>query len=115
MMSYIKKFNEDFESAQRVTDYPAGMYKADSDKNVSYDIEDILEDFTDRLVSGQALEIPKSKVESFLDIISKLPWIKIPELGNSNMYYFILLGEDLYWSEKPYIGKFKIPVYTPNF
>lgn len=115
-MVYIKKFNEDFEFGQRVTDLPAGMYKADSDKNISYDIEDILEDFTDRLVSGQALEIPKSKVKSFLDIISELPWIKIPELENNiNMYYFILLGENLYWSEKPYIGEFEIPVYTPNF
>jgi hypothetical protein len=106
---YIKKFNEDFNSGERVTDYSGNMYKSYSNNDYDdYDVDDII----DILTEGKVIKVSKEKIKTFLNIFEELTWIKIPESQYSDdVYYFILIGENLYHMNKPYIGEFELDVY----
>lgn len=91
-MKHLKKFNE-------------GKY-------------DKAHSFADKLKNGFAISVSKENIEDFFNILRDILWIEVPEYTeyySNERYYFVLFGNRLLHSDKPYFGGNKLEVYTPSF
>jgi hypothetical protein len=77
----------------------------------------------DKLKDGFAISISKNNVEIFLKVLSDESitnyfWMDLPKYSKhyiSDRYYFVLIGNRLLHSDKPYFGSQELEVYTPSF
>lgn len=101
-MKHIKKFNEGLE-----TDGEGGKGK--------YARAHL---FADRLKDGFAINISSEDIDKFFNILKDITWIKLPKglehYNNEDRYYFVLFGDRLLYSDKPYFGGSELEVYTPS-
>jgi hypothetical protein len=108
-MKHIKKFNEGLEDhiidGERTDgDWGKGKYAK-------------AHHFADRLKDGFAINISKDDVDKFFDILKDITWIELPKSSEhytNSRYYFVLFGDRLLHSDKPYFGGNELEVYTPS-
>ena len=100
-MKHIKKFNEGLED--HIIDGERPNYE-------------IAHHFADKLKDGFAILIEGENVEKFFKTLKSIFWIKLPDSKEykNEKYYFILIGNRLLHSDKPYIGEYELEVYTPS-
>lgn len=77
----------------------------------------------DKLKDGFAISISKDKVSIFLKVlndesVTNYFWMDLPKSSEhytSDRYYFVLIGNRLLYSDKPYFGNQELEVYIPSF
>ena len=74
--------------------------------------------FANKLKNGFAISVSKENIEDFFNILRDILWIEVPEYTehySNERYYFVLFGNRLLHSDKPYFGGNKLEVYVPSF
>jgi hypothetical protein len=116
-MKYIKNFNES-KSYQE----PHSLYFGE-DKTKGNSFEEgkgkyaKANFFADKLKDGFAINVSKENVDNFFTILKDITWIDLPKSSDhytSDRYYFVLFGNRLLHSDKPYFGGNELEVYTPS-
>jgi hypothetical protein len=79
--------------------------------------------FVDKLKEGFAISISKNNIEVFLKVLSdervtNYFWMDLPKYSKyytNDRYYFVLIGNRLLYSDRPYFGDQELEVYTPSY
>jgi len=74
----------------------------------------------DHLKKGFAIKIYQEDIDQFFSIINDYPNIKSISIGDeleyeNEYYYFVLIGDTVYHSYKPFIGNTKLDIWVPSF
>lgn len=75
--------------------------------------------FSDRLQTGLAICVFKKDINDFFETMEIIEWIILPssnsrELYSNEKYYFVLFGDRLLHTDRPFFGGFELEVYTPS-
>lgn len=105
-MKHIKKFNEGLEDyiidGERNDEFGKGKYAKSHF-------------FADKLKNGFAISVSEKDIDIFFDILKDITWMELPkgtEHYKDSIYYFVLFGNRLLHSDKPYFGGTKLEVYN---
>jgi hypothetical protein len=106
-MAIIKKFNESLEESNILDKNSIGEWGLGRYSKAHF--------LSDKLNAGYAIGLLGSDIDRFFDILKDMSWIKIgtsEHFNKDNKYYFVLFGDRLLHSDKPYFGGNELKVYN---